>query len=296
MKAMIILNPSSGKEKANDFVQQIKAALRDEYREIEVRKTRKEGDATAFAREACESLTDTVISAGGDGTINETINGLAEQAHRPRLGITPLGTVNDFARALNIPLDPYEAIQVLLQNSHRGVDVGKINDDYFANVLAVGSIAEASYHVSPERKTRLGTFAYFIEGAKSFLSNDLIDLCIRHDNGKWEGKAFLLLAALTNSVGGFESLAPEAEVNDGKFHAFIIKKGSIPGIAKIIPSLIKGELKESEEVEYFRTAYLDVSSPVRHYINIDGDEGGPLPFKARVLPRHLEVFVPAGTK
>jgi diacylglycerol kinase (ATP) len=293
MKAMVIMNPSSGKEKANDYVQKIRETLQGRYSDIDIRKTEKEGDAASFATEACIALYDAVISMGGDGTINETINGIAEQAHRPALGIIPLGTINDFARALDIPLEPYEAISVLEGQQTRAVDVGKIDEAYFANVLAVGSIAEASYNVTAEQKTRLGSLAYFMEGAKSFLNGEAIDLTVEHENGRWEGKSFLLLAALTNSVGGFESLAPEASVSDGKFHVFIIKKMSFPKIAAIIPSLLKGELKESDEVEYISTSLLNVSSSKEHVVNIDGEEGQTLPFHAKVLPGHIRVFVPA---
>lgn len=296
MKAMIILNPSSGKEKAADYADRIEETLRDRYADIDIRRTEKEGDAAAFATEACLSLYDTVIAMGGDGTINEAINGLAEQNNRPALGIIPLGTINDFARALNIPLDPYEAIAILKEQNLRPVDIGKINEHYFANVIAVGAIAEASYKVSPELKTRLGSLAYFMEGAKSFLSGDAIEICVEHENGKWEGNTFLLIAALTNSVGGFEALAPEANVNDGKFHAFIVKKMSVPKIASLVPSLLKGELEESEDVEYIRTSYLNVTSDKAHVVNIDGEEGEPLPFKAKVLPGHLDVFVPFENK
>jgi diacylglycerol kinase (ATP) len=293
LKAMIIMNPSSGKEKANEYVQKIEETLQGKYDEITLRKTEKEGDASTFALEACEGVYDAVISMGGDGTINEVINGLAEQNHRPSVGIIPLGTINDFARALDIPLNPYEAIDVLDRQETRAVDIGKIDQAYFANVLAVGSIAEASYNVTAEQKTRLGSLAYFMEGTKSFLSGDSITLKVEHENGVWEGESFLLLAALTNSVGGFESIAPDADVNDGKFHAFIIKKMSIPRIAKIIPSLLKGDLKESEEVEYFRTSFLHVSSTAQHVVNIDGEEGQALPFEANVLHGHLKVFVPS---
>ncbi|WLR55822.1 hypothetical protein LC048_02105 [Mesobacillus subterraneus] len=85
---------------------------------------------------------------------------------------------------------------------------------------------------------------------------------------------------------------PEASVNDGKFHAFIIKKMSVPKIASLIPSLLKGELEESEEVEYIRTSFLKVTSDKQHVVNIDGEEGDPLPFNAKVLPGHVDVFVP----
>lgn len=291
MKAMIIINPSSGKEQAQDYGEKIADTLRGTYSDIVTRHTEKEGDAAAFAREACDGSYECVIAMGGDGTVNETINGMAEQENRPKLGIIPMGTINDFARAIGVPLDPDEAISILAGQTAQPVDIGKINQSYFANVLAIGAIAEATYNVTAEQKTRLGSLAYFLEGAKSFLTSEQITVKIEHDGGIWEGECFLLLAALTNSVGGFEALAPDAEVNDGKLHVFIVKQVSIPKVAKIIPALLKGELQENEEVDYILTSTLNVTSPKEHIVNIDGEEGEPLPFAATVLPRHLDVFV-----
>ncbi|HAQ07805.1 MAG TPA: sphingosine kinase [Bacillus bacterium] len=291
-KAIIIVNPSSGKEKARDYAEKTENILSNQYSDIVTRLTESEGDAASFAREACQEGVTAVIVMGGDGTVNEAINGISDQTHRPRLGIVPLGTINDFARALDIPLEPYEAISILKTQSTKSVDIGKINDAYFANVLAVGALAEASYNVTAEQKTRFGPLAYFMESAKSFLGTETIQLRVEHEKGSWEGESFLLLAALTNSVGGFETLAPDAEVNDGKLHVFIVKQFSFPKIAKIIPSLLKGDLKESEEVEYVLTSFLNVSSTTDHMVNIDGEEGQPLPFSANVLPGHLNVFVP----
>ncbi|PLT31524.1 diacylglycerol/lipid kinase family protein [Peribacillus deserti] len=291
-KAMLIINPSSGKEKAPRYKPHAAEILNRFHEKVVVRETLREGDAVRFAKEACLNRYDTVVSMGGDGTINESINGLAEQEYRPKFGLIPMGTVNDFARALNIPLNPEEAINVLMSQTVQSVDIGKINNRYFMNVLAVGAIAEATYNVTPEQKTMLGPFAYFIEGLKAFIKKTPFQLTIEHDTGKWTGHAYLMLTALTNSIGGFETFAPQARVNDGKFHVFILKDFSFPHILKIIPSLLKGELKEHDQVEYIRSSHVEVSSSEELAVNIDGDEGDRLPFHASVLPSHLNIFVP----
>ena len=292
-KAMIIANPTSGKEQAEDYIRKTEEVITNLFDTVEVRKTEKAGDAAEFALMACEGKFDSVYCLGGDGTVNEVVNGLAGQVHRPRLGIVPLGTVNDFARALDIPLDPFKAIDIFGTPSVHAVDIGKINKDYFANVLAVGEVAEATFQVSIEQKTKLGSLAYFLEGIKAFLRKEPLQLTVQHDEGLWKGEAFLLIAALTNSVGGFESLAPDAAVNDGKFHVFIVKDLSITKTALMLPKLISGDLKESSEVDYFRTRTLSVSAEGEHAVNIDGEEGKTLPFEALVLPAHLHVYVPA---
>ena len=106
---------------------------------------------------------------GGDGTVNEGISGLAELDYRPTFGFFPLGTVNDLARALGIPLDAEEAIQNLDINKVKPLDIGKINDQYFMNVVAIGTIPESINNVDSEDKTKWGKFAYFISGFKQLM-------------------------------------------------------------------------------------------------------------------------------
>ena len=155
-KCMVIINPSSGKEKASEYEKKIIGQLHN-Y-EVIVKETEGEKDATRFAKMACDEQYDAVILVGGDGTLNEGINGIAEQPHRPVVGVVPLGTVNDFARALDISLDPDEAI-ALLGGKTTKADIGKVNDHYFTNVIAIGLLAEAVGDVSVEQKTSLGSLA-----------------------------------------------------------------------------------------------------------------------------------------
>ncbi|MFC0189587.1 diacylglycerol/lipid kinase family protein [Fictibacillus aquaticus] len=291
-KAMLIVNPSAGKEQSTAYAENAATALEQNGYEVTVKETKGEGCATRFAKEACTEQFDCVVAMGGDGTMNETVNGLAEQPHRPKFGLIPLGTVNDFARALNIPLKPEEAIELLKDHGTKAVDIGKINDRYFMNVVAVGALAEATFAVSPEQKTKLGPLAYFIEGAKTIKEKQPFDAVIEHDAGRWDGEVLILLIALTNSVGGFETISPDAKVNDGMLHVFIIKDVSFLEFAALLPSLFKGDLKDKKQVEYIQTCSLTLSSSKDMIPNIDGDEGGSLPITVKNLERHLQVIVP----
>jgi YegS/Rv2252/BmrU family lipid kinase len=291
-KAMIICNPSSGKEEAEKNVDNVKEILRKKEFTIDLRMTEKEKDAINFAKVACQEQFDVVISMGGDGTLNETINGLAEQTHRPALGIIPLGTVNDFARALHIPLVPDKAIQLLDKGNMRPVDMGKINQTYFMNIVAVGEIAEASFSVSAKQKTLLGPLAYFVESIKTLSSDHSFPVQLQHDNGTWDGKAMLILAALTNSVGGFDKAAPDAKVDDGNLKCIIIKDTSIFQVMKLTVSLLRGEHVNHDSVEYISTSALRISTSQSLCSNVDGDQGCELPLELHVLPEHIQVFVP----
>ncbi|MDQ0483614.1 diacylglycerol/lipid kinase family protein [Guptibacillus hwajinpoensis] len=291
-RAMLIINPSSGKEKAKDFEDEAVAILEQNHVDVTVKYTEKEGDAVRFARAACENHFNTLVAMGGDGTINEAVNGLAMEKERPDFGFIPLGTVNDFARALGIPMQPKKALQVLGQQHTKPVDIGQINERYFMNVLAVGAIAEAVYDVSPEQKSRFGPLAYLIEGAKALKDKTPFDLTISYDGKMWEGEAYIMLVALTNSVGGIESFARHAEVNDGYFHVFILREFSLPQVFKIIPDLFSGKLQNNGQVEYFPASQLKVESKSDLVVNIDGDEGVHLPFEAKVMHNELNIFVP----
>ncbi|WP_175989202.1 diacylglycerol kinase family protein [Bacillus sp. Marseille-Q1617] len=290
--AMLIVNPSSGKEEALNYVEEIEGILNKQGYEVNVSQTEKELDATRFCQSACKDEYDLVVSLGGDGTLHETINGLIDEHHRPKLGIIPMGTVNDFARALNIPLNPEKAIDVLRHHQTRMVDIGTFNDDYFVNIVAVGALAEATYDVTPEEKTKLGPLAYVVEGMKTLASNPSYPLTIEHDGEKWEGDSLLFLAALTNSIGGFENLAPDAEVDDGVLHCYIINDINVLKLPAILTSILAGKLKKNKDVTYFKARELRISSFEELNTNVDGEEGRKLPIELGIMPNHIDVMVP----
>nr|WP_216674001.1 diacylglycerol kinase family protein [Saccharibacillus endophyticus] len=290
---MVIINPSSGKELALEYLRKVEDVLREKAGyDVVVNETTKELDATNFCISACEDKFDLVVSIGGDGTLHETINGLLDQPHRPKLGVIPLGTVNDFARALHIPLDPDQAITTLTSSRLRRVDMARVNDQLFANVVAAGSLADTLSSVTSEDKSKLGALAYFKEGIKELLGNSAASLTIEHDGGKWEGQAPIFIAALTNSVGGFENLAPDASVDDGLLHGFIVHDLNFFNTLTAGFSLLLGNLKDHKDVEYFTSRHIRVASTEDVKTNVDGEPGPMLPIDLHILPSHVQVIVP----
>lgn len=170
-KAMLIVNPSSGKEKGKVYKDRVYQALLKRFDEVEVKETQKGGDATEFAQVAADNNYEAVIAMGGDGTLNEVINGIAEKPHRPAFGFIPLGTVNDLARSLGVPLRPDRAIKALETARKRSMDIGKIGDTYFMNVLAAGMIAEAVDKVSVEQKNKIRLCCLFCGRIKSLCAS-----------------------------------------------------------------------------------------------------------------------------
>lgn len=293
-KVLLVVNPSSGGEKAKDFEEMAKEKLGQGFEEIIVKHTQKGGDARDFAKQAAKDGFDAVFVMGGDGTVNEGISGLAEEEYRPKFGFFPLGTVNDLARALKMPLDPEEAIQSLDLTKTKALDIGKVNNkDYFMNVIAIGTIPQAVNETSVEEKTKLGKLAYAISALKNLADNHSYTFTVQLDGQEKVIESSTLLIGLTNSIAGFEELLPEAKVNDGLLHFIYLKDSNFLESVQTLPSLLSGVDQSNEHVGYHQVKDIRISLEDQGeelHLNVDGDEGDKLPVAITVLPSHLEVF------
>ncbi|MBO1306352.1 diacylglycerol kinase family lipid kinase [Enterococcus sp. 669A] len=289
---LLIVNPSSGGEKAKEYEASAKEKLASLFDKVEVKRTEKAGDAENFAAKAAQEQYHSVFTMGGDGTVNEAVNGLAGQENRPNFGFFPLGTVNDLARALNMPLDPKEAISSLDITKQRHLDIGKINDRYFTNVVAIGAIPEGINQVDTKEKTKFGKMAYFISGAKQLSANQSYQFKLTIDGEEQEIESSTLLIGLTNSIGGFESLIPNATIDDGKLHLLYLKDQKFLDTVKTVPDLLKGITESTKNVAYLTAENLiiEVLNQAKLATNVDGDPGAALPVKIQVLPAHLTVY------
>lgn len=290
-KALLVVNPSSGGEKAPEFQKQAKEKLETYFDRVVVKETQKAGDATNFTKEAAQNGFDSVFVMGGDGTVNEGISGLANQEFRPNFGFFPLGTVNDLARALGIPLDPAVAIENFDPERKRLLDIGQVNNSYFMNVVAIGAIPQAINNVDPEEKTRYGKMAYFINGFKELLNHQSYEFEIKLDQETETITSTTLLIGLTNSIGGFETLLPDAKVDDGLLHLVYFKDSHFLDTISAIPQLMSGVTETSASLGYktFEEGTITLTEGDLT-INVDGDEGDQLPIRIKVLPSHLTVY------
>lgn len=294
-KALLIINPSAGGERAKSYERKAAARLKSRFDELEIRYTKKAGDALIFAKEAARERYGAVFVMGGDGTVNEGISGIAQEEYRPAFGFFPLGTVNDLARALHIPLNPDKAIEGFESFELRPLDIGRVNDRYFMNVVAIGAIPEAINSVESEEKTRWGKLAYFMAGFRKIMSSHSYEFVLEVDGEKREIKSSILLVGSTNSIGGFERLLPGAQVNDGLLHMLYIKDESLLDTIKAVPDLLVGIEESVGNVEYIRFKNARIGQKGGEEalrINIDGDEGDRPPVEISVLPSHIQVYCP----
>nr|WP_295974370.1 diacylglycerol kinase [uncultured Bacillus sp.] len=291
-RARVIYNPTSGRESFKKHLSEVLNILENAGYETSCHATTGAGDAAVEARLAVERRFDLVVAAGGDGTINEVVNGMAEQEYRPRLGVIPVGTTNDFARALQIPRDIVAATEIIAKGDTIPVDIGRMDNKYFINIAGGGRLTELTYDVPSKLKTMLGQLAYYLKGMEMLPSLKATKVRIEYDGKLFEGEVMLFLVALTNSVGGFEKLSPNSSINDGMFSLLILKDTNLADFIRIASLAIRGEHINDPNVLYTKANRIKVTSDEKVQLNLDGEFGGLLPAEFENLYRHFEVFVP----
>lgn len=286
-KAMLIINPTSGGEKALDYKEKLENKAKEYFEYIETKITEKAKDATAFAEEASKENYEAVIVFGGDGTVNEVISGIAEKDYIPKLGIIPGGTGNLITKLLEISQDIDEAIDQLDFNKTNAIDIGKANKSYFGYIFSVGSLPEAIHNVEIEDKTKYGVLAYAINTIKSVIKDEVFNIKIETENGNYEGEASQVLVLLSNYYADKKIFE---ESKDGYANILILKNASIISKISLIPDLLKGDIVENDNIEYIKAKDITISSDTKLESDIDGDQSDDLPVKITVLGNHIEIY------
>lgn len=286
-KAMLIINPTSGGEKALDYKEKLENKAKEYFEYVETKITEKAKDATAFAEEASKENYEAVIVFGGDGTVNEVISGIAEKEYIPKLGIIPGGTGNLITKLLEISHDIDEAIDQLDFNKTNSIDIGKANKSYFGYIFSVGSLPEAIHNVEIEDKTKYGVLAYAINTIKSVIKDEVFNIKIETENGSYEGEASQVLVLLSNYYADKKIFE---ENKDGYANILILKNASIISKLSLIPDLLKGDIVENDNIEYIKAKDITISSDTKLESDIDGDQSDDLPVKITVLGNHIEIY------
>ncbi|UQS83238.1 diacylglycerol kinase family lipid kinase [Bombilactobacillus thymidiniphilus] len=295
MKARLIYNPTSGNETILKSVADILDVLElAGYEASAFRTTPEPLSAQNEAKRVAEAGVDLIVAAGGDGTLNEVVNGIAPLAKRPPMAIIPGGTTNDYARALKIPRnDPVAAAKIILKKQLLPMDIGQAGDHYFMNIAGGGSISELTYEVPSEYKSILGYLAYLVKGAEMIPRIKPMNMHLEYDDGVYDGDVTLFLSGLTNSVGGFEQIAPDSELGDGKLSLLIVKGANIAELMVLVAKALNGGKHiHDPKIIYTKTKKLFVKSNDNNQImiNLDGEYGGDAPITLSVLRHHISMF------
>ena len=284
---MVIINPTSGGEQALNYKEKIENKAKEYFEVVETRITEKALDATHFAEEAAKEKYEAVIVFGGDGTVNEVVSGIAEKEYIPKLGIIPGGTGNLITKLVQIDQDIDKAIESLDFNLTNKIDIGKANDHYFGYIFSVGSLPEAIHNVEIEDKTKFGMFAYAINTVKSVIRDEVFNIKVETENGKYVGDASQVLVLLSNYFSD-KKIFDENKV--GYANILILKDASIFSKLSLIPDLLKGDVVENDSIEYIKAKTIKISSDIEIESDIDGDQSDDLPVEIKVLGNHIEIY------
>jgi diacylglycerol kinase (ATP) len=291
-KICVILNPAAGSISDLDSVLKQIAQLPD----AEIFTTTKPGSAARFARTAIQKGREMIVAAGGDGTLNEVINGIREDLGEARVGLLPLGTGNDFARTLGLPTDLDEALDVLRHGHTRAIDLVRVTSDevrYFVNVSAGGFSGLVNEKLTPEMKKTWGPLAYLRSAAAALPELRAYRTTVAFDNTE----ALMLdlynvVVANGRYVAGGRLIAPEASIDDGLLDIILIQQRSAPELALLAAQVAVGAHLTSDAIVFRRAAKLTVNSKPGMWFNVDGELVGNEPARFEILPRALRFVVP----
>jgi lipid kinase YegS len=284
----LILN---GKVAANEALRVAVARQRAAGHRIEVRVTWEKGDARRFASET--GPVDLLITAGGDGTLNEVVHGLMSFSEdvRPTLGIVPLGTANDFAIGCGVPNNPAEALALCMRGEGVPIDVGRANDDWFINAATSGFGAEITATTSPELKRLLGPAAYTVMGA-------ILAINLQHYGGRLvlpnreiTGTGPVAIVGNGRQTGGGIQVTPRAYIDDGLLDVLIVRQISPTALLSAARELQQLPA-DGEYISYWQTPWLEVHPEEEIPVSLDGE---PLRFatiRYEVVPKAISLIVP----
>jgi diacylglycerol kinase (ATP) len=286
-----IFNPASGGGQFRRDLPLIVESLGRLGWDVAVRPTEGEGHATLLAREALEEGVDRVVVIGGDGTVNETLNGLA--GSDVPLAIVPTGTVNVLALELGLPLDPPDAVRVAAEAGATRIDLGLAGERYFALMAGVGLDADVVSRVRPTMKRALKEAAFVLQGLTTYLTSKHPLVQIECADRCTEG--YFVVLGNARNYGGTFGITPLADMRDGLLDVVVLKDMGFLSVAHYwLAALLSAHLQHPK-VEYFRTASARLTvaegdSPV--LVQTDGEIAGRLPLECRVVPGALRIVTP----
>lgn len=246
--------------------------------QVTVHPTQERGDAITSAKAACDAgCYDILVCSGGDGTLNEVIQGCMKSETQCPIGYIPFGSTNDFARGLGIPKEPEEAVDCIIRGEDLPCDVGSFNNKYFTYVAAFGAFTEISYETPQHFKNLLGHSAYLLNAISKLPKIRAYRMRIEYDGGVIEDEFLYGMVTNSSSVAKFLALS-DVRWDDGLFEVTLIHKPSnLVEFHKLVMAFSKIQLGLAKQyLHYFRTSHLKVTALDDEPVSwtIDGEYGG----------------------
>lgn len=284
-QTVVILNPAARGEKAKALWEKIRGFSRDSF----VRTTSEAGEAREFARQAVQQGVATVVAAGGDGTVNEVVNGIA--GSDVALGLLPIGTMNVFAAELGIPANDLRKCWEIIEAGHtRRVDLPQAGGHAFVQLAGIGFDAQIVKETDWDFRKNFGPLSYLVT-ATQIASRHPPGLIVEA-NGKQKRGSFVLVGN-GRYYGGPFVIFKNAKLDDGKLDVLIFKNLGYLDIVRYLSGIVFGTHLDMHDVEYFQTRKAVMRSAEEVPVEVDGEVIGNLPMTFRMSSRKLKVLAPA---
>lgn len=272
---LLIVNPCAGKGKINKYIPDICDNLEKQGYELEVVYTSKENNGYSILMNYVRYI-DTVIVCGGDGTLNEVINGVVDSHRKINISFIPVGTTNDFARTLKMPINKLVLSKKLSKFKKQEIDIGKFNNKYFYYVAAFGAFSEISYVTNQKEKNRLGRIAYFKEALRRIKNTKQIktyQTSIVTDNEIIKGEFIYGGVSNSISIAGFKWFKnSDFSINDGLFELILVRKPNTFLEAVGIAYAIIRKKYEHKNIYYIKTKHLKIDFNEDVTWTLDGEQ------------------------
>lgn len=271
---LLIVNPCSGKGNVSKYVPQICDNLEKQGYELEVIYTSKTNNGEQIIKNYIRYI-DAVIVCGGDGTLNEVINGIINCHKKIDVTFIPFGTTNDFARTVRVPRNHYKLSKKLSKYKEIGIDIGNFNNRFFYYVAAFGVCTNVSYLTDQKEKNKYGKLAYYKKGLQELKKMKSYQVSIVTDNEIIKDE--FIYGSITNSIsiGSFKWFKrSEFKVNDGLFELVLIKKPkNFFGLLKVFVSILRNKY-DQKNIYYLKTKHLQIDFDYDVSWTLDGEFGG----------------------
>lgn len=290
-RALLIYNPAA---RGAPPIDRLRAALDDLADwETSLETTVGVGHAIELARHAAERQLDAVVACGGDGTVNEVVNGLAHS--ETMLAVVRAGTANVWAKETHVPREAAEAVRLLEQGEQRTVDLGRAGERYFLLMAGVGFDAAIIRNSSRALKRRLGAAAYLIQGAMRTFSHRSVATELEVNGNLQAERLYWMLVSNTRNYGGVIDIANEAIANDGQLDLWLLRTGGPHRLAWLAMLVPFKRHRHHPELRRETVRSVEVSEPGLP-VQVDGDYLGETPMRFEVVPSALRVLVPRGLR
>lgn len=290
MSILFIVNPTAGKGKARELAPLIEKKCEENKIAYELRLTAAPGDGTSIAASGAREGFERIVAVGGDGTVNEVLNGIVGTSSA--LGVIPGGSGNDFIRSIN---ENSEIETILHDNIYGRIiksDIGKCNGKYFINVASSGFDAQVVIETINAKKIFSGSFAYIAALIKTIFSYKGSKINIKIDESEFNENSLLIAVANGRYYGGGMLPAPEAKINDGLFHICHIKHVGKLKMFALFPRFMKGKHGDIREVSMLIGRNVRIEANSELPVNVDGETFFSRQISFEIIPGGINIIVP----